>query len=940
MGLIGWASGTSWLTTLVPALPPMVPNTAVALLLLGGAAAARQARHVGPAHRAVTLVLALAALTISVGTLAELALAIDLPVLRAAQTMIARPVAGFEPVPMSPFTAVAVTLLAVGLLLLGAGSTAPVRPSELLVLCAAFTAFTSLSGMILGAAPLYRLTRPTVIGMSLPTAVSLLLTSIGLLSGPARGGIIRVATSNGPGGRLTRLLGLPTVVGPLLLGFAVARIAAMQGIADITVPIAILTVATTMIGLVLLLVTARPLNRAHQAVAASRARIAELVEHAPDGIFVANLEGRYTDVNDAGCRLLGYSRDEIVGKTIVDLIPEEDVERLWRVREGLVRGAVEVSEWKLRRRDGIYVPVEVSAKVLPDGRWQGFVRDISERKRLQQEAERAWTALCVSEAKATGILAISADAIISIDSEQRITQFNEGAEKIFGYPKTEALGAPLEMLIPERFRAAHRLHVTGFGNSADAARKMGTRDAPIVGLRKGGREFPADAAISKLDVGGTRVLTAIVRDFTEQKHIEDEQRLFAEVGAVLASTLDYDEIAARVAKVAVQRFAYCCMVDLIDETGRMRRLSSASRHRSRTELCDVLGRVPRETSRPLLLESVFGSARPLLIRRPTRNDVTALAYGQEHVDALGTIDFELLMVVPLRARGRLLGAISFLSSALYSLEPDADLRIAQDIAQRVAFAVDNARLYSEAQRATRVRDDVLGIVAHDLRNPLSMILVEATLLAAGDGPHAVNWNKSLEQIQRAAMRMNRLIQDLLEVTRMEAGRLTVEPRTISAGQIAADAAAAQRVLASASALELRLEVAPQLPDVRGDRDRLLQVFENLVGNAIKFTPKGGCITIGAARQEASVRFWVSDTGPGIPAGDQPHLFDRFWQARSAKGGGAGLGLPIVKGIIEAHGGRVWVESAPGKGATFAFTIPTAQIHEGSATHAANGPAPV
>jgi PAS domain S-box-containing protein len=794
--------------------------------------------------------------------------------------------------------------------------------------------------MILEAAPLYRLTRTPVIGMSLQAALGLLLISIGLLSGPARGGILRVATSNGPGGRLTRLLGPPTVIGPLLLGFAIARIAAMQGIADSTVPIAVLTVSTTVTGLVLLVVTARPLNRAHEEVEASRARIGELVEHASDGIFVADLDGRYTDVNDAGCRLLGCSRDEIVGRTIVDLIPPEDVERLWRTRDVLMRGGVEVSEWKLRRSDGAYIPVEVSAKVLPDGRWQGFVRDISERKRLQREAERAWTALRLAEAKSSGILAISADAIVSIDSEQRITQFNEGAEKIFGYAKAEALGTPLEMLIPERFRAAHRRHVAQFADSPDVARKMETRGAPIVGLRKDGGEFPADAAISKLEVGGTRVLTAIVRDFTEQKRIEDEQRLFAEVGTVLASTLDHNEMAARVTEIAVQRFAYCCLVDLVDGPGEMRRLSAASRDRSRPGLCEVLRRVPREPSQPPLLESVFASARPLLIRRPAPSDVAALAYGRERVDALDAIDFELLMIVPLRARGRLLGAITFLSSALYSFEPDTDLRIAQDIAQRVAFAVDNARLYSEAQRATRVRDDVLSIVAHDLRNPLSMIQVEATLLAAGDGPHAANWIKSLEHIQRAATRMNRLIQDLLEVTRMEAGPLSVEPRTISAGQVAADAAAAHRLLASAHALELRLEMPPDLPDLRADRDRLLQVFENLIGNAIKFTPKGGCITIGAARQDASVRFWVGDTGPGIPAEDQPRLFDRFWQARTVKGGGAGLGLPIVKGIVEAHGGRVWVESAPGKGATFVFTIPTAQTQERSSAHSAGDRLPI
>ena len=132
----------------------------------------------------------------------------------------------------------------------------------------------------------------------------------------------------------------------------------------------------------------------------------------------------------------------------------------------LLQGPIHVAEWSLRRKDGSYVPVEVSAKILPDGRWQGFVRDISERKRLEGE-------LRLAEAKSSGILSISADAIISIDEEQHITQFNEGAEKIFGYSKTEAIGAPLDMLIPERLRAVHHQHVARFARHPEVAKKMG-----------------------------------------------------------------------------------------------------------------------------------------------------------------------------------------------------------------------------------------------------------------------------------------------------------------------------------------------------------------------------------------------------------------------------------------------------------------------------------
>jgi signal transduction histidine kinase len=178
-------------------------------------------------------------------------------------------------------------------------------------------------------------------------------------------------------------------------------------------------------------------------------------------------------------------------------------------------------------------------------------------------------------------------------------------------------------------------------------------------------------------------------------------------------------------------------------------------------------------------------------------------------------------------------------------------------------------------------------------------------------------------IQRAAKRMNRLIRDLLDVSTMEAGRFAIEHARISPSELLAEFVEAQRPMAAASTLELRLDVSDELPDIWGDSSRVLQVLENLIGNASKFTAPGGLITIGAVPRSGEVVFWVADSGCGISAEGLPHVFDRFWQARKGDRKGAGLGLPITRGIVEAHGGRIWVESTPGRGTIFFFTIPEA-----------------
>lgn len=232
----------------------------------------------------------------------------------------------------------------------------------------------------------------------------------------------------------------------------------------------------------------------------------------------------------------------------------------------------------------------------------------------------------------------------------------------------------------------------------------------------------------------------------------------------------------------------------------------------------------------------------------------------------------------------------------------------------------------DAEQATRTRDEVLAMVSHDLRNPLNLVLTSGAFLletAAGLEPRE---NEQLRMIHRAAGQMSRLIQDLLEVAGMEAGHVSIEPSPEPVEPLVREACGLQAHAAGAKAVEVSCELGADVPAVHADRDRILQVFGNLIGNALKFTPAGGRIRVRAEREGDAVRFSVADTGSGIRADDLPHVFDRFWQARRSRDGGAGLGLAISRGIVAAHGGEMWVESEVGRGSTFIFTLPAGKAH--------------
>ena len=543
--------------------------------------------------------------------------------------------------------------------------------------------------------------------------------------------------------------------------------------------------------------------------------------------------------------------------------------------------------------------------------------------------------------KLRGIVSLAADAIISTDGSFRITLFNPAAERIFEYRAADVLGKPLDMLIPESLRGIHLAHLDHFRRSAQQGKEMGQR-GQIWGRRSTGELFPAEASISKTQIGNETHFTAVLRDVTKERHAEREREallaremearaaaesaqrriaFLARASDVLHWSLAYEETFRTLLDLIVPELATYCVADVVDEGGAVRRLHIVHASPDKREIASRLLAYPRSQSHYLTRRAILDS-KAQLVNEVSDRLLLEIAEDENHLAILRALAPASMMMVPLRSRERVLGALLFARDATEKAYDDNDVVLAVELAQRAASAVDNAQLYRRAQQAIRAREDVLSVVSHDLRNPLAVIsMCTTSLTKSGFGDDERN-QEAIRAIQESTQWAQRLIQDLLDVAAIDAGGLSLTRRPEDPVVLVTRAALYFEELAATSSIVLETDLPERLPTVLCDADRMLQAFGNLIANALKFTPKGGVILLGAASEGGSVRFFVQDNGPGIPDEDVPHIFDRFWTARrDSRTRGTGMGLAIVRGIAEAHGGRVWAERGSSGGAMFNLLIP-------------------
>ena len=538
-------------------------------------------------------------------------------------------------------------------------------------------------------------------------------------------------------------------------------------------------------------------------------------------------------------------------------------------------------------------------------------RAAAEVREAHTEAERSWLKTVLDR--------MPAGVIIGEAPSGKLLLANRQAEQVWQRPI--ALGAGTEY---REYRGFHPEDGRPYEPEEwPLARSIASgeivTEEEIDYLRSDGTRGTMLVSSAPIESPDRRIVSGIAtfHDITQRKQVERVQRFLAEASAILAASLDYRITVAAVVRLAVPVLGDVCFLDEIGEDGEIRRLEVVFADPKLRDLADRVRLLAPRPGSQSPQAKVLESGKPLLLAELADSDLQDTPEGGEMLRAAG---LRSMIVVPLLARGQNLGALTFATAASGPHYSSLDLAFAEEIAHRAALAIDNARLYQHATSATRTRDELIAAVSHDLKNPLATMVMTAELLARSEAPDEKR-RRWVESLRKSADAMKHLIEDLLDIARIEAGRLTIEEQRCAVGALLAEALDLMQPLAQQKRLRLERQVPGREVYVRCDRPRVLRVLSNLIGNSIKFTSEGGAITIRAELADREVRFSVTDTGSGIAADEVPHIFERFWQARKTARLGAGLGLAIAKGIVEAHGGQIWAQSGAGKGSTFFFTLP-------------------
>lgn len=544
-----------------------------------------------------------------------------------------------------------------------------------------------------------------------------------------------------------------------------------------------------------------------------------------------------------------------------------------------------------------------------------------EQRAAMRSAERSWH-------EWLGLLESSSEAMFGLDTDARCTYINDAALTFLGYTADECLGRNMHELIHSRHPDGRPYPIEESLIYQALQTGVPVRLREKVLWHKDGRPLATLCSCSPVRQHGVIVGGVVtIVDIGERKRAEEWQQLLSEAGATLAVSLDHDHIFASLAALIVPRVADWCTLDLIGEDGRLTRVAAAHADPAKAILLERLGeRYPPAVNDPSPILETLRNGRSLIRWEVTEDDLAALTHDAAHLGLVRELGLDSAIIVLLVARGRDLGVLSLVRAGARRFDAH-DLPSIEELTRRCALALDNARLYRQAQEAVLLRDQFVAIASHELRTPVTSIRGYAQLIERQARQGRLNAERVAHHaglIIAQSTRLGVLIGDLLDASRFQQGRLDLQREQCDLAAVAAEVLGAFRSVPERTARHRIELVAPQPLEGWWDRARLDQVLTNLVSNALKYSPEGGevCVELRATR-EGWAELRVSDEGIGIPAEEQAQLFQPFARGAASHGaiGGTGLGLYIVRQIVEGHGGMITVASAPGAGSTFTVRLP-------------------
>ena len=675
-----------------------------------------------------------------------------------------------------------------------------------------------------------------------------------------------------------------------------------------------------------------------------------LVDEVRDcAIFVLDPKGHVQTWNRGAERLLGFTAAEIVGRPATVFFTPEDIDAGVPQRE--IQQSIEQSQahegrWQVRKdQSRFWADCKLTPLRAGDGGIRGFARIVRERteRTLGTETDlnrhmNTEPALEESEAK----FRLLADTIPQLAwmarADGHIFWFNRRWYEYTGTTPEQMEGWGWESVhdpgaLPDVLERWQRSIVSG--EPFDMV-------FPLKGADDCFRPFLTRVNPWRTGTGDVLYWFGTNTDVSESKRAEDAARFLSNAGDALAAISDPKSTLEKVAGLAVPYFADWCTIDLVDSDGSLNRLATVHSDPARVELANDLRRryPPRN-------EDSFGPPQVLRTLRPeaafdiTDDDLAASARDQEHLALLQQLDLRSYISVPIIARGKAIGVLSFITSESGRRYGPADLSLAEDLAHRAAIAIDNAILYHELRDADRRKDEFLATLAHELRNPLAPIRNSLQILQL---PHidAATIERSHAIMERQVDQLVRLVDDLLDVSRVMRGKIELRRERVELATVVARAVEMVQPLIDAQSHEFTITLSSESLPLYADPVRLAQALSNLLANASKYTEPKGRISLAAVRTRDEAVLTLRDDGIGIAPEMLPRIFELFVQvdhAATRSQGGLGIGLTLVKNLVEMHGGRVEASSPGlGRGAEFVVSLPlsTSPTQEDAARAAGKG----